>query len=402
MRGRSPGGGRWEQLARGGHRLTVRRAVDGRSGWSDLAGRMAVGVGPDRLESHAARPRPLAGPPSTAGLDRPAAAPPPLAWSEEGRRLRAMVRSAAAHRAVRRRALVVRATGSPPRSTRWPARSSVALSAGWIGEAAAAMSVLRVDPAGLLSVAGAIRALRGRAEPRPGRSAAWPRRPPTRCAGCSWRLSPGGWPRCWTGWTRWPGWSRSSPTASPAPRRGRRPVRRDRVPAAGRLGLAGGRARSTGSAGAAGRALPLLDGVARAGRAGRRPAADRARVGGRPAGRAAALGRAGHAGPAEARDLLLGLPAADRRRLALLHPALVSGLASAPVEDRFAATRVLVSAESAGCAGGWPALTGAGPGRGRTPTAVVRRAAHRQGRPDPAGRHPAGPAAPAAGVRPAR
>lgn len=49
----------------------------------------------------------------------------------------------------------------------------------------------------------------------------------------------------------------------------------------------------------------------------------------------------------QARELLLGLPAADRRRLALLHPALVSGLASAPVEDRFAAARVLVSAESA-------------------------------------------------------
>jgi hypothetical protein len=49
----------------------------------------------------------------------------------------------------------------------------------------------------------------------------------------------------------------------------------------------------------------------------------------------------------QARELLLGLPTVDRRRLALLHPVLVSGLASAPVEDRFAATRVLVSAESA-------------------------------------------------------
>jgi Alpha/beta hydrolase len=49
----------------------------------------------------------------------------------------------------------------------------------------------------------------------------------------------------------------------------------------------------------------------------------------------------------QARELLLGLASADRRRLALLYPVLVSGLASAPVEDRFAATRVLVSAESA-------------------------------------------------------
>ncbi len=50
---------------------------------------------------------------------------------------------------------------------------------------------------------------------------------------------------------------------------------------------------------------------------------------------------------AAARSYLLSLTAPDRRRLALLHPALVSGLASAPVEDRYAATRVLVSAETA-------------------------------------------------------
>ncbi len=70
---------------------------------------------------------------------------------------------------------------------------------------------------------------------------------------------------------------------------------------------------------------------------------------GSTAGRLAALLRSGEPVPvrlAEARGLFLALPAADRRRLALLHPALVSGLASAPVADRFAATRVLVSAES--------------------------------------------------------
>jgi hypothetical protein len=46
----------------------------------------------------------------------------------------------------------------------------------------------------------------------------------------------------------------------------------------------------------------------------------------------------------QAQALLLGLSEPARRRLALLRPALVSGLASAPVGDRIAATRVLVSA----------------------------------------------------------
>ncbi len=60
----------------------------------------------------------------------------------------------------------------------------------------------------------------------------------------------------------------------------------------------------------------------------------------------------------EARALLLGLTPSSRRRLALLAPALVSGLASAPVEDRFAATRVLVSAESARLLARLPRLSG--------------------------------------------
>jgi hypothetical protein len=62
----------------------------------------------------------------------------------------------------------------------------------------------------------------------------------------------------------------------------------------------------------------------------------------------------------QSRAILLALSDDDRRRLALLHPALVSGVASAPVEDRFAACRVLVSAEIArlrtSFAGQMPAL----------------------------------------------
>ena len=71
---------------------------------------------------------------------------------------------------------------------------------------------------------------------------------------------------------------------------------------------------------------------------------------GSTAARLSAVMRSGEPVPlrlAAARDLLLALPDAERERLALLHPALVSGLASAPVASRFAATRVLVSAESA-------------------------------------------------------
>ncbi len=41
----------------------------------------------------------------------------------------------------------------------------------------------------------------------------------------------------------------------------------------------------------------------------------------------------------------MALSSTDRLMLALLHPALVSGLASAPLLDRFAASRVLISAE---------------------------------------------------------
>jgi alpha/beta hydrolase family protein len=62
----------------------------------------------------------------------------------------------------------------------------------------------------------------------------------------------------------------------------------------------------------------------------------------------------------QSRAILLALSDDDRRRLALLHPALVSGVASAPVEDRLAACRVLVSAEIArlrtSFAGQMPAL----------------------------------------------
>ena len=49
----------------------------------------------------------------------------------------------------------------------------------------------------------------------------------------------------------------------------------------------------------------------------------------------------------QSRALLLSLTDDARRRLALLHPALICAVASAPVEDRFAACRVLVAAEIA-------------------------------------------------------
>ncbi len=82
---------------------------------------------------------------------------------------------------------------------------------------------------------------------------------------------------------------------------------------------------------------------------------------GSPPGRLAALLHSGEPATVvllEARGFLLGLPAAARRRLSLLAPALVSALASAPVEDRFAATRVLVSAESARLLARLPRLSG--------------------------------------------
>jgi hypothetical protein len=53
----------------------------------------------------------------------------------------------------------------------------------------------------------------------------------------------------------------------------------------------------------------------------------------------------------EAHALLLALPARARRMLALLHPGLVSSLASAPVADRVAASRVLLAAAVAVASG---------------------------------------------------
>lgn len=58
------------------------------------------------------------------------------------------------------------------------------------------------------------------------------------------------------------------------------------------------------------------------------------------------------------RSLLLGLTERERQLLALLHPALVSGLASAPVADRVLATRVLVGAEVGRLRGALPGLAG--------------------------------------------
>jgi alpha/beta hydrolase family protein len=49
----------------------------------------------------------------------------------------------------------------------------------------------------------------------------------------------------------------------------------------------------------------------------------------------------------QSRAVLMSMTSEERRRLALLHPALVASIASAPVEDRFAACRVLLAAEIA-------------------------------------------------------